>query len=60
MKMITIEQIQLAEVRTKGFIAHDNMKNLLEQMIRMKAKEIRWFSLPESDREILSWVGCDK
>jgi hypothetical protein len=57
-RVVTIEQIKLAEVRTRGFIAHDQIVELLKITLWKKENKVKWFSLPESTREILEWVGC--
>jgi hypothetical protein len=50
----TIQDIRDAEVKSRGIIGHDDMMQVLEQMISLGIIEVPWFRLAESDRGIIS------
>ena len=50
----TLEDIQNAEDLSRGILGHDNVVQVLEQMTARNIQRIPWFSLSESDRDIIS------
>lgn len=56
-KFLTLNQVREAEKSTRGYIAHDDIKALLEFMDLIKASEVDWWKIGDTCRDIFTWVG---
>lgn len=54
---VTRNQVERAEVISRGYLAHDDMEGLLQWMNRDNLMEMSWFRMSDTQRDILEWTG---